>query len=150
VDDPQSVVKAVAVADESDRPEKGVQSRAVAKSVYTLLLRADIGMGLNKINDARSAMQQLEKIVAGDTSSDLTDLYVGLGRMLKSELERFRSEGATGRLKNLMVAFESFLDDMYKRQEGQTLGSLSWIGETYVALGEISSDTSKTASYYDR
>ena len=149
-DDPQSVVKAITVLDESQRPEKGIQSRSVAKSVYTLLLRGYIGLGPDKLNDAREAMKMLELIAAGDKSSDLTDLYVGLGRMLKSELERFRSNGETERFNKLMGAFETFLDDMFKKQEGQTFGSLSWIGETYFALGEISTDGSKTASYYDR
>ncbi|WP_083842995.1 P-loop NTPase family protein [Schlesneria paludicola] len=149
-DDPQSVVKAITVEDESVRPEKGIQSRSVAKSVYTLLLRADIGMGADKLNDARQTMQTLEAIAAGDTNSDLTDLYVGLGRMLKTELERFRSNGETARFEKLREAFESFLDDMSKKQEGQTIGSLSWIGETFIALGEIATDHKKSASYYDR
>ena len=95
-------------------------------------------------------MKTLELIASGDKSSDLTDLYVGLGRMLKTELERFRNNGETERFNKLMGAFESFLDDMFKKQDGQTFGSLSWIGETYFALGEISTDGSKTASYYDR
>ena len=149
-DEPQSVVRAITVLDESQRPEKGIQSRAVAKSVYTLLLRANIGLGLDKLADARLTMQTLESIAAGDKGSDLTDLYVGLGRMLKSELERFRNNGETDRFNKLMDAFETFLGDMYSKQEGQTFGSLSWIGETYFALGEISTDGSKTATYYDR
>ena len=149
-DEPQSVVRAITVIDESQRPEKGIQSRSVAKSVYTLLLRGYIGMGTDKLNEAREAMKTLESIASGDKSSDLTDLYVGLGRMLKQELERFRNNGETERFNKLMGAFESFLDDMFKKQDGQTFGSLSWIGETYFALGEISTDGSKTASYYDR
>ena len=149
-DEPQSVVKAITVLDETQRPAKGIQSRSVAKSVYTLLLRAYIGLGPDRINDARGAMKTLEAIASGDPGSDLTDLYVGLGRMLKSELERFRNNGETQRFDKLMEAFETFLDDMFKKQDGQTLGSLSWIGETYFALGEISTDGSKTASYYDR
>jgi hypothetical protein len=150
LDDPQSVVKAITVLDESQRPEKGIQSRSVAKSVYTLLLRGYIGSGPEKLNEARETMKTLETIAVGDKSSDLTDLYVGLGRMLKSELERFRNNRETDRFNKLMAAFESFLDDMFKKQDGQTFGSLSWIGETYFALGEISTDGSKTASYYDR
>ena len=150
LNDPQSVVKAVTVIDESSRPEKGIQSRSVARSVYTLLLRAYIGMGVEKLSDARAAMRTLESIAAGDSHSDLTELYIGLGRVLKVELERFRNNGETLRFKKLMTAFESFLDDMSKKQDGQTLGSLSWIGEAYFALGEIATDTSKTKSYYDR
>ena len=148
--DPQSVIKAISIDDESKRPEKGIQSRPVAKSVYTLLLRADIGMGVDKLNDARATMRSLEAIAAGDARSDLTDLYVGLGRVLKTELERFRTNGETARFKKLMTAFESFLDDMSKKQDGQTLGSLSWIGEAYFALGENSTDYGTTERFYDR
>jgi len=154
MDDPQSVVKAVTVADEHQRPPTGVQSRPVAKSVYTLLLRAYIGMGTEKLNDASATMKTLEGIASGassgDQGSDLTELYVGLGKMLKAELERFRSNGETERFNKLMEAFESFLDNMFDRKEGQTFGSLSWIGETYLALGEITNDAAKTARYYDR
>lgn len=149
LDDPQSVAKAIAVPDEAQRPLKGIQSRQVAKSVYRLLLRAYIGMGPDKLNDARTTMKTLEGIAAGDHSSDLTDLYVDLGKGLKNELERFRSNGETERFNKLMEAFESFLDDV-NRQEGQTLGSLSWIGETYLTLGEISNDAAKIASFYSR
>jgi hypothetical protein len=49
-----------------------------------------------------------------------------------------------------MTSFEAFLDDMFKKREGQTFGSLSWIGETYFTLGEMSSDGSKTTRCYDR
>ena len=150
LDDPQSVVKAVAVDDETLRPEQGVKRRPIAKLTYIMLLRSYIGMGLDKLNDARATMKTLESIVAGDASSDLTELYVELGRMLKAELERFRSSGETDRVKKLTASFESFLDDMFKKQDGQTLGSLSWIGETYFALGEIAADGGKVSSYYDR
>lgn len=147
---PHSVIKAISVSDESKRPEKGIQSRAVVKSVLTLLLRADIGMGVDKLNDARETMRSLEALAAGDAKSDLTDLYVGLGRVLKTELERFRTSGETDRFKKLMTAFESFLDDMSKKQEGQSLGSLSWIGEAYFALGENATDFGTTERFYDR
>ena len=149
-DDPQSIIKAITVSDETQRPEKGIQSRSVARSVYTLMLRGYIGLGAESLNNARATMKTLESIASGDRSSDLTDLYVGLGRMLKLELERFRNNGETERFNKLMEAFESFLDDMFKKQEGQSFGSLSWIGETYFALGEIVTDKTKTASYYDR
>jgi hypothetical protein len=54
-------------------------------------------MGLDHLNDARTAMKTLESIVENDAGSDLTELYVELGRMLKAELERFRSNGETRR-----------------------------------------------------
>lgn len=149
-DDPHSVVKAIAVEDESQRPDQGVKRRPIAKLTYILLLRAYIGQGVERLDDARAAMKSLEAVVAGDANSDLTDLYVELGRTLKTELEGVRNSGESAQVKKLMTSFEAFLDDMFKKREGQTFGSLSWIGETYFTLGEMSSDASKATRCYDR
>lgn len=150
LDDPQSLVKAVSAPDEANRPASGPQSRLWAMNVNKLLLLSYISLGHDKLNEARDTMKKLEAIASGDPGADLTELYVGLGRGLKAELEQFRANGETERFDKQMEAFELFLDDIFKRQEGQTLGSLSWIGETYATLGEISTDRGKTATYYDR
>ena len=150
-DDPQSVIKAVTVADETKRPERGVTSRKFATETYKLVLRAYIGS--SNLDKAREAMTTLEAIAAGapEGGADVTELYVGLGRLLKDELERFRSNGETERFNKLMTSFETFLNDMAKRKEGQTFGSLSWIGETYFALGEtVSSEPGKSADFYGK
>lgn len=152
LDDPQSVIKAITIADESKRPDTGVQSRKFAIETYKLVLRAYIGTG--NLDKARETMKTLEAISAAGGAAggaDVTELYVGLGRLLKDELERFRSNGETERFNNLMTSFETFLNDMASRKEGQSFGSLSWIGETYFALGEtVSSDAAKSASFYDK
>ncbi|MBC8113831.1 MAG: hypothetical protein H7062_05600, partial [Candidatus Saccharimonas sp.] len=151
LDDPQSVIKAVTVADETQRPERGVTSRKFATETYKLVLRAYIGS--SNLDKARETMTTLEAIAAGapEGGTDVTELYVGLGRLLKDELERFRSNGETERFNKLMTSFETFLNDMAKRKEGQTWGSLSWIGETYFALGEtVSSDAAKSSDFYGK
>ena len=152
LDDPHSVVKAVTVADERERPEKGVTSRTFASGVYKVLLRAYIGV--NNLDQGRETMKTLEAITAAsgaDGLADVTQLYVDLGRLLKDELERFRNNGETERFDKLMTSFETFLNDMASRKEGQTFGSLSWIGETYFALGEtVSSDAAKSTAFYDK
>jgi hypothetical protein len=147
--DPHAVVKAVAVADETKRPEKGVQSRIFATEAYKLLLRSYVGAG--KLDEARATMKTLESIAGGDGGGDVTQLYVELGRLLKSELDRYRESGETDQFNRLMSSFETFLGDLAGRTEGQTFGSLSWIGETYFALGEASSaDPSKADAYFDK
>jgi len=147
LDDPQSVIKAISVPDETKRPDKGVQSRQFATETYKLLLRAYVGGG--KLNEARDTMKTLEKIAGGEAGGDVTDLYVGLGKLLRDELDRFREAGDTERFNRLMTSFETFLNDLSSRKEGQSFGSLSWIGETYVALGEASgSDPSRSAGFY--
>ena len=152
LDDPQSVIKAVTVADEATRPEKGVTSRKFVTGVYKVLLRAYIGV--SNLDQGRETMKTLEAITAAggaDGLADVTQLYVDLGRLLKDELERFRNNGETERFNKLMTSFETFLNDMASRKEGQSFGSLSWIGETYFALGEtVSSDAAKSTAFYDK
>ena len=152
LDDPQSVIKAVTVADEAARPEKGVTSRKFVIAVYKVLLRAYIGV--SNLDKGRETMKTLEAITAAggaDGLADVTQLYVDLGKLLKDELERFRNNGETGRFDKLMTSFETFLNDMASRKEGQTFGTLSWIGETYFALGEtVSSDAAKSDAFYDK
>lgn len=149
LDEPQSVIKAITVDDETKRPTKGVQSRQFATETYKLLLRAYIGNG--KLNEARETMKTLEKVAGAEAGSDVTDLYVGLGKLLREELDRFREAGETDRFNSLMTSFETFLNDLYQRKEGQTFGSLSWIGETYFALGEAAaSDASRSTSSFEK
>lgn len=152
LDDPQSVIKAVTVADETARPETGVTSRKFATETYKLLLRAYIGTG--NLEKARDSMKTLEKIAAAggvDGGAEITELYVSLGRLLKEELDRLRANGETARFDKLMTSFETFLNDMASRKEGQTFGTLSWIGETYFALGEtVSGDAAKSTGFYEK
>jgi len=146
LDDPHSVVKAVHVDDEESRPISGVTSRKFATETYKLLLRAYIGT--NNLDKARETMKTLETIGGG---GDVTEMYVDLGKKLKDELERFRQSGETERFEKLMTSFETFLNDMASRKEGQTFGSLSWIGETYFALGEtVANDAAKANAFYDK
>lgn len=150
-DDPQSVVKAVTVADEQTRPAAGVTSRRFATETYKLVLRCYIGSG--NLEKARETMKTLESIAAAggaDGGAEITELYVGLGKLLKDELERLRDNGETERFSKLMTSFETFLNDMAQRKD-QGFGSLSWIGETYFALGETSSsDAAKANGFYDK
>ncbi len=145
--DPHSVLKAITVADETTRPEKGVQSRLFAVEVYKLLLRAYIGNG--KLDEARTAMRTLEAIAGGGTAgADITELYVGLGKLLKDELERFRNSGNLDRFNSLRTSFETFLNDVYQRKDGHSVGTLSWVGETYSALGESDTGGVNAADFY--
>ncbi len=152
LDDPHSVIKAITVADEAARPEKGVTSRKFASGVYKVLLRAYIGT--NNLDKGRETMKTLEAITASggsDGLADVTQLYVDLGKMLKEELDRLKNNGEIERFDKLMTAFETFLNEMVSRKEGHSFGSLSWIGETYFALGEtVSSDAAKSTAFYDK
>ncbi len=151
--DPHSVVKAVTVADEPSRPEAGMTSRRFAMETYKLIFRAYIGT--QNLDKARETMKTLEKIAGhggAEGGAEITELYISLGRLLKDELERLKSNGETERFEKLMTSFETFLNDMASRKDGQTFGSLSWIGETYFALGEsvVATDAAKANGFYEK
>jgi len=151
LDDPQSVIKAVTVADELTRPEVGVTSRRFAMETYKLALRGYIGTG--NLEKARETMKTLEAIAAAggaDGGAEITELYVSLGKLLKDELERLRANEETDRFNKLMTSFETFLNDMAQRKD-QGFGSLSWIGETYFALGETAAgDAAKATGFFEK
>lgn len=151
--EPHSVVKAVTVADEATRPETGMTSRRFAMETYKLIFRAYIGT--QNLDKARETMKTLEKIAGhggAEGGAEITELYISLGRLLKDELERLKANGETERFEKLMTSFETFLNDMASRKDGQTFGSLSWIGETYFALGEsvVSTDAAKANGFYEK
>ncbi|GIX03272.1 MAG: hypothetical protein KatS3mg113_0278 [Planctomycetaceae bacterium] len=151
LDEPHPVVKAVMVPEGAVRPDKGIKSRQFAMETYKLLLRAYIGM--NKLDEARETMRTLEGMAGQESGDEITDLYVGLGKLLREELEQYYQAGERERFQTLLLSFENFLKDLGGRQEGQSLGSLSWIGETYLALGDVISEQSagdygRSSRYY--
>lgn len=149
VNDPQSVTKAVTVADESQRPKEGLQRRVVALDVNKLLLMAYIGDG--KLDEARATMKTLETIAAGDPAGgDVTTLYVGLGKMLREELDRFKNAGESDRFEKAKTSYETFLNDLSQRKEGHSVGTLSWVAEAYSALGESAPDQTVAVAYFEK
>ena len=150
--EPHSVVKAVTVADETKRPAFGMTSRRFAMETYKLVFRAHVGM--QSIDKARETMKKLEEIAGAGSDEgggEITELYISLGRLLKDELERLKANGENERFDKLMGSFETILNDMAARTEGQTFGSLSWIGETYFALGEaVAADAAKANAFYEK
>ncbi len=134
-DGPKALVKAVTVADETQRPAKGLKSRPIAEHVYRELLRSYVG--LQQLEKARATMKDLEKLAAagGGGAQDVIKIYLELGRELKKEVEQLRGAGDP-RLADVLKSFESFLDDIFQRKEGQDYNTLAWVGETYFALGE--------------
>ena len=152
LDDPHSVIKAVKVPDESQRPPEGITSRKFAMEAYKLLLRTYIG--LQNLDKAQETVKELEKIYAGGNEGaggDLIQLFVDFAKQLKEELDRLRANQETERFDALMKAFETFMNDVASRKEGQNFGSLSWIGETFFALGEtVANDPGKAAAFYGK
>lgn len=136
----QPVTKLVAVAEGESRPARGVQSTAFASLAHQQLLRAYIG--LQQIDPAIAEMRQLEQI-GGEGN---TAVFVQLGRQIKNELE---NQPAGPQRDAVMAAFDQFLGKLSTMSQGQTFGSLLWIGETYYGLAEAAVDP-KRSNYFDR
>ena len=137
---PQPVVKLVAIDDPKKRPKTGVQSAAFATVAHQQLLRAYIG--LQQIDPAIAEMRALEQIEGeGNTA-----VFVQLGRQIKTELEGLPA----GQQRDaVMAAFDQFLGNLARMQQGQTYSSLVWIGETYFGLAEAAAEPKRT-TYFDR
>lgn len=146
--DPHSVLKAIHVAKGKKRPAKGVQSAEFANLVYQLQLRAYIG--LQQIDLARKAMQQLEESASGSGGEAITEMYRQLGEKITEEIERLKAAGDAKRLADVRKSLETFLNDIFKRKD-QTYGSLVWIGETYYGMGlGASEDPAAARKYFDK
>jgi tetratricopeptide (TPR) repeat protein len=150
--DPHSVLKATEPPAGQARPTAGssLQSSEFAGVVYRILLRAYIGA--KNIDAARATMKTLETLGGPGNSADLTQTFVEFGKQLQQELTQLESAGETERLGEVRQGFETFLTDLYNRDESQqTFGSLNWIAETYVSLAEGSrDDLAKSTEYFEK
>lgn len=148
LEEPNSIIAAIKVPDESQRPERGIKKRSVATQCYKMLLRGYIAVG--DLEAARDTMDQLELVVGGGGGGDVTELYVSVGRQLRDELERLKAAGDLDRYEQLSAAFQRLLDNLSERKD-QSFGSLSWIGETYFVLGEAAQgDPGRAAQSFDK
>lgn len=137
---PHSVLKSVEVAEGEKRPidPLAAKSREMASFAYQQLLRTYIGM--KKLDEARTARQQLESLAGDGDAAALTQIFVDFGRELQQELDRLKAAGDEARLAEVRDGFEAFLNDLSSREDGQTYYSMLWIAETYASLGEGSRD----------
>lgn len=137
------VVDAVKIDEGKARPPKGVKSKEFARLVYQLMLRCYVGT--QQIDEALDTMNLLESVGSG--AGDTT-VYVQLGKELEKELKRLKSLGEMEQLATVRKSFETFLNELFKRKDGQTYGSLIWIAETYYGLGLGSDDDLAAARNY--
>ena len=127
--EPWSVMAAITVEDETDRPAKGVQSRTVATVAYQILLRATVAE--RQLDQARDVMTKLEAVAGAQDARQLTAVYVQLGDELMEEVEAADEERAA----EVRSSFGEFLSVMAER-ELQTFSSLLWMAETSTKLAE--------------
>lgn len=137
-----SVKDSIQVAADEKRPAEGVRSLEFARFAYQLLLRCYVGT--QQIDQALTAMNELESI-GGEGN---TAVYVQLGQELEKELKRLKALNEQQQLQQVRTSFETFLNELFQRKEGQTYGSLIWIAETYFGLGQGSEDDPAAAREY--
>jgi hypothetical protein len=143
-DGQQSVLNEIAVADQTKRPAEGVKNKDFASLAYSVLLRAYVGT--QQIDQALSAMSEMEKIGGPDTQ-----IYVQLGQELEREIDRLKLQNDTERLKQLRSSFEEFLSKVFERKNRQNYNSLIWVGETYRGLGMgLNDDPTAAEPYFQR
>lgn len=145
---PHSIMEAIAVKDEKTRPKSGgVKSIEFASLAYQLLLRCYVGT--QELPKAQAAMKSLEKIGGGGGEA-LTEMYRQIGQQLQDELERLKNQNQLDQFNTVRKSFETFLGELSKRKD-QTIGSLTWIGETYYGLAQSSEEEAATAgNFYDQ
>lgn len=131
-------------------PNSAKRPKIFLSLCYQQLLRAYVG--LQDLEKARGAMKELEKIEgAGGGGAVVTKIYLELGKELEKEVKRLQA-AKDPRLAEVLKSFETFLDDMFKRKEGQDYNTLMWVGETYRALGEglEEGDSAKSSGYFSK
>jgi tetratricopeptide (TPR) repeat protein len=148
-DQPHSVTDSIAVTNEASRPATGVKNKTFASFVYQTLLRAQIGR--HQVDAAIEAMQQLEKIAGASGVEGVTAIYVSLGKEIEREIARLIASNDRQRLIEVRKSFDKFLEELTKRSQSMSYGSLLWIAETYTGLGEgISDDESGAREYFGK
>jgi cellulose synthase operon protein C len=145
-DPPHSVTESIAVNSEAGRPATGVKSKTFASFVYQTLLRAQIGR--HKVDASIEAMQGLEKIAGASGAEGVTAIYVSLGKEIEKEIGRLIASNDQARLSEVRKSFDKFLEELSRRSQTMSYGSLLWIAETYTGLGEGMSDDAATAHEY--
>ncbi|WP_166821344.1 hypothetical protein [Thalassoroseus pseudoceratinae] len=147
--EPHAPVKAIQIAEDKPRPKVGVQSKAFASVVYQLLLRAYVGT--QQIDEAQDTMKKLEATVGEGGGSEVTQIYVQLGRQIQEELDRTKIAGPPEKFNQILNSFSQFLDALYQKRNdaGTSYGALQWIAETYLALGETA-EGAKATEYFNR
>ncbi len=138
--EPHSVVAAISVPEGTPRPKTpgSPKSRAMASFAYQQLLKAQIGV--KDLEAAREARTMLEAVAGADDAEALTQVFVEFGQELEKELNQLKAAGETSRADEVREGFESFLNDLILREEGQNFTSLFWIAETFTSLAESSAD----------
>ncbi len=128
-----------------DRPQNGPLALVRAKSplverggyegeALKSALRSYVGA--LQLDQAQAVMDELEQRykTEPDGESQLTALFLGLGRELEDQVQHLQSRAQKDELKRVLDGFQLFLDRILSAKNVST-ATLNWIGETYYRLG---------------
>jgi hypothetical protein len=100
-----------------------------------LALRADIGA--HELDKAEAIVQEFTALAGGDDAQSSEALAKTLGtlsRSLERQTARLRQEGRNDELRDVTQAFSSFLQRIVKGEQGNHLGMLRWVAESFLGL----------------
>ena len=109
-----------------------------AAEAYKSALRAYVTITPPQREKAEKIMDELEASVAeqgGDAAEKLTLIFIGLGRQLEEQMGVLKAEGKDDEVKQVAKSFETFLDRVSQREQGNTWASRNWVASTYYNLG---------------
>ncbi|HWA97135.1 MAG TPA: hypothetical protein VG713_01520 [Pirellulales bacterium] len=102
---------------------------------YKTALRAYVES--KNLDKAQESIKELEDLVAAQGAqgqSELTRIYVSMGRALEEQIRSLKDGGKDEDAKKVTSSFEVFLDKI-KEGEGANFSSLNWVAETFYSLG---------------
>ena len=161
-------VGALAVVERVDRPEESASVPAFVDdnfqiSVLALELRL-VASDAARIDEARDLMTRLDALVAesddaSDSAAKLTRVYLSLGKRFEERLDALKKQADAGdaskraELEAATKGFETFLNSVADRDEGNSYASLRWIAESYLTIGKGLLDkngapTAESAPYF--
>ena len=161
-------VGALAVVGRVDNPDESSSVPAFVDdnfriSVLALELRL-VASDAERLDEARDLMTRLDALVAdsgdaSDSAAKLTRVYLSLGKRFEERLDALKKQADAGdaskraELEAATKGFETFLNSVADRDEGNGYASLRWIAESYLTIGKGLLDknglpTAESAPYF--
>jgi len=142
-------IGALAVVDRVSQPD-AEPLPFVDDSFKVAVLALELRVAANnpdRADDAVKTMARLDSIVENsedgeNSSAKLTRVYLAIGKRFEERVVALKKQADAGddskreELANASKVFETFLDKVADREEGNSYASLRWIAESYLAIGK--------------
>jgi hypothetical protein len=129
-----------------ERPQSG--PLALAESKHAVAARGNFALeaykaalqayvGTQALDRAQRMMTLLEQQAQAtpESGAALTRIYLALGYELQRQVTRLRTENKQAELQRTLESFDQFLKQISESPAGSSYNSLTWIAQTYLALG---------------